>query len=112
KHRENPRERFAQVRLAQEVTKLVHGENDMKFAESITEYLTGKSPISAIEPAELDVMRKEVASVQAQPGAELAEVLMQSGLASSKTEARRLMQDNAISINGQKTQKEHLEDGD
>jgi tyrosyl-tRNA synthetase len=112
KHRESLKERYAQIRLAQEVTKLVHGEGELVVAQSITEVLTGRHLVSALDDAALQAMRKEISHVQIQPGGEVAEVLVRAGLAGSKTEARRLLADNAISFNGHKTQKEQLEESD
>ena len=112
RHRENPRERLAQTRLAEEVTRLVHGEKELAIAKAVTEVLTGKKSVAELDSAALDAVRKEVPATNAQAGAELADVLVATGLASSKTEARRFLAENAISVNGQKTQKEHLEQGD
>ncbi|HSX29669.1 MAG TPA: tyrosine--tRNA ligase [Candidatus Saccharimonadales bacterium] len=112
RHRENPRERVAQKRLAEEVTKLIHGDEQLVIAQKITEVLTGNRPLAELDDAALAAMRKEVPAIQAGTGAELADVLERTGLASSKTEARRLIKEKAIAINGQKTQKETLEDSD
>lgn len=111
-HRASPQERKAQTRLAQEVTRLVHGESELASAEAVTEVLTGRKPVADLSDQALDAMRREMPSVQAKSGVEVIELLAQTGLASSKTEARRLLAENAISINGQKSQKEHLEDSD
>jgi tyrosyl-tRNA synthetase len=40
------------------------------------------------------------------------EGLVNSGLASSNTDARRLVNGNAVSINGQKVQRENFEESD
>ena len=109
KHREQPKERFAQLRLAQEVTTLVHGEAEMRAAEAATQCLTGKLPVAEADAKTLEIMRREVAHATARPGDELAQVLVDAGLAVSKGEARRLLQGNAIAINGQKVMKERLE---
>jgi tyrosyl-tRNA synthetase len=111
-HAENPKARYAQSRLAQEVTKLVHGDEELVVAQSVTEVLTGNRPVAELDDKSLGAMRSEVPNVHAQPGTEIAEILVHANLASSKTEGRRLVQGNAIAINGQKTQKEHLEEGD
>jgi tyrosyl-tRNA synthetase len=111
-HRENPKQRSAQTRLAQEVTKLVHGDAELVTAQTVTEVLTGNRPVAELDDAALTAMRREIPSMHAQPGAEIIELLAQSGLAGSKTEARRLLHDNAVSLNGAKTQKESLEEQD
>ncbi len=112
KHRVNPKDRLAQTRLAQEVTRLVHGDTQLQTAEQVTEALVGKRPIAELDDAALAAVRAEIPHVQAQAGADIADLLVQSGLAGSKTEARRLIADNAIALNGQKTTKAQLEDKD
>lgn len=112
KHHQNSKDRFAQVRLAQEVTKLVHGEAEMQIAEAVTEYLTGKRSISEADDTVLAAMRQEIPSVQAKPGDDLLETITTAGLAASKSEARRLLQGNAIAINGEKVSKESIEESD
>ncbi|HJQ08459.1 MAG TPA: tyrosine--tRNA ligase [Candidatus Saccharimonadales bacterium] len=112
RHREDPRARHAQTRLAVEVTKLVHSEGEVAVAQAVTEVLTGKEGVAGLDETALSAIRKEIPSTQAGPGMEVAEVMVQAGLAASKTEARRFITDNAVSINGQKTQKEQLEEDD
>ncbi|HSX06918.1 MAG TPA: tyrosine--tRNA ligase [Candidatus Saccharimonadia bacterium] len=110
-HRGNPKARIAQITLAREVTKLVHGNDEMMYAESVTDYLTGKSPIGEAYAA-LDEIRKQIPAVQVQKDGSIIEVLVEANLAASNTEARRFIKENAISINGQKVQRETFEAGD
>jgi len=112
RHKQNPKEREAQRRLADEVTKLVHGEEAAHIARVVTDVLRGQTSLNDVSDEVVAAMRKEVASITARTDSELADVLVQTGLASSKTEARRFISENAISINGQKVQKERLEEGD
>ena len=112
KHREDPRERFAQTRLAEEVTKLVHGEAELAIAKQVTEVLTNKLSVGEANSEVIESVRKEIASGNAKPGDMLVDLLEQTGLASSKSEARRLLAGNAIAINGVKTAKEQLEESD
>jgi tyrosyl-tRNA synthetase len=108
-HREHPKERHAQIRLAQEVTRLVHGDNEMQAAETVTQCLIGKKPLADVDEMTLEIMRRELPHIIARPDDELAQVLADTGLVASKGEARRLIQGNAIAINGQKVMKERLE---
>jgi len=112
KHQQNPRERFAQTRLAQEVTSIVHGAMQTKIAEQVTAYLTAKKQISEATEEELVALRKEIPATVSQPGGDLLDVLVATQLASSKSEARRLLTGNAIAINGQKTTQETLQEQD
>ncbi len=100
-HTKNPGARTGQKRLAQEVTKVVHGENAAKQAEKITTFLFGDAKITDLNDSDLDLLAKSFPT--AKTGAKLVDILAETGLASSKGEARKLISSNAISINGVKT---------
>lgn len=112
KHMADPRLRFAQQRLAQEVTAIVHGAEHVKTAEEVTAYLTGKKPIGQASDAVLQALQDEVPVVAAKVGDEIADITAQTGLAASKSEARRLIKGNAIALNGVKVTKETFDKGD
>lgn len=112
KHRESPKERLAQIRLAEEVTKLVHGKDEMGAAQAATECLTGKKSVAEAEDRILEILRRELPYARAKPGDELVQVLVNTELATSRGEARRLVQSNGVAVNGQKTTKETLEETD
>jgi len=111
-HRENPRERLAQKKLAQEVTELLHGAQALAIAEEVTDYLTGKQSVASAGNEALEALKREIPSVEIAAGTELADVLVQTNLAASKSDARRLLQNNAIAINGVKATKEQLDTAD
>lgn len=106
-----PGQRPAQTRLAQEVTQLVHGLKSMETAKLVTDTLTGKVPIGEAGGI-LSHLRSEIASVHSTEKGSIVDALVSSGLAASNTEARRLVADNAISINGRKTNRENFEPAD
>jgi len=110
-HRGNPGQRIAQRRLAEEATRLVHGEEALRTAQRVTDCLTGKLPIGDASDV-LEALRKEIPAITVSAGSPIAEALVSSGLASSNTEARRLLKENAVSVNGQKLQRENFEPGD
>ena len=113
RQRINQSSRIAQQRLAEEVTRLVHGEQLTNRAEIITGVLTGKTTLDQIsDEALLNDLRVEIPHGKASATAEIAQVLVEAGLATSKTDARQLVTGNAISINGQKVNKEQLESSD
>ncbi len=103
--------RIAQKTLAFEVTKLVHGEEQAHKQVHIAEAIAMQS-LKDLDKSEVDELRAEMPHAAAGAGHELAELLVQTGLAGSKTEARRLLAENAVSINGVKTRKEQLEERD
>jgi len=111
-HHQNPSQRIAQTRLADEVTSLVHGEERMKVARAVTGYLTAKLSISGATDETLEALRKEIPSITADTHGSIVDSLVSTGLASSNTEARRFLQENAIAVNGQKVQRENFEPDD
>lgn len=110
-HRQNPGLRVAQTNLARAVTSLVHGESEMMVAERVTEYITGKAPIGEASN-ELENIRQEIPSIKSSENGSIVEALVSAGLAGSNTEARRFINDNAVSINGQKISRENFEPRD
>ncbi|HVA11438.1 MAG TPA: tyrosine--tRNA ligase [Candidatus Dormibacteraeota bacterium] len=114
KQQQDPGARIAQTRLADEVTDLVHGEERMKRAKTVTEVLTGKTPLASISETDsaINDLRAEIPCVKATDTSEIAQTLVDSGLATSKNNARQLITSNAISINGQKVNREQFEPGD
>jgi len=76
--------------LAYEVTKLVHGEEEAEKAKKTAEEVFAKGGVSADMPTSVipDVV-----------GMGVLDMLVKTGLLSSKGEARRLVQQNGLSIN-------------
>lgn len=107
-HQTAPQERYAQLRLAQEVTRIVHGEETRNLAEAVTGYITGKASIQEADAAQLDAIRKELPSAQVSAEATVLDALAASGLASSKTEARRLLEGGSVYVNGAKVSSEQF----
>lgn len=111
-HRQSPQDRIAQEYLAESVTELVHGREATEIARVVTQVLRNKTMVGGVSDAVIEAMRQEVPSTKVNVGAELVDVLVETKLASSKTEARRFLAENAVSINNNKTQKEQLEESD
>lgn len=107
-HKQAPQQRTAQIALAREVTVLVHGYDEAKRAEDVTQYLIGKADIAEASASELAVMRKEQPSGHSTHTGSIIGALVGTGLASSNTEARRLLKENAVAINGQKVSRENF----
>lgn len=97
---ENPGARAAQKALAYEVTRIVHGQAAAESAEKVTAVLFGGASFADLSDDDLDLLAREipVASV----GADVIDLLVDSGLAPSRGEARRLIAGGAVSVNGQK----------
>ena len=105
-HSKNPGSRSGQKRLAKEVTKVVHGEEAAIQAEKVTSFLFGDGKITDLNDSDLDLLAKSFPV--AKTDTKLVDVLVETSLASSKGEARKLIANNAISINGIKAIEDQL----
>lgn len=100
KHRAAPQERVLQKTLAHEVTTLVHGKEDCQSVEAVNQVLFNGVDIARLQDAQLALLAGEIPSVQ--KPLSVVETLVESGIEVSKAAAKRLIESNAISVNGQK----------
>jgi tyrosyl-tRNA synthetase len=108
-HQSDPGQRQAHVALAQEVTRLVHGEEGVVAAERIAEamFQNRLGSLSADDLAQLAQDGLPVTRVSEKQVA-LLDVLVTSGLAVTpkgevtQGQARKLIQGNAVAVNGEK----------
>lgn len=94
----NPGARFAQKKLAAEVTELVHGEEEASRASRASEILFGDPAV--LDAASIRDIIAFVPSCTVESGANMIDVLVSAGLASSKREARQFIDDGAVTLNG------------
>ncbi len=85
----------AKRRLAYEVTKLVHGEEEAEKAKRVSEEVFAKGAVSA------DMPTSTLPASEAE-GMGVLDLLVKIGLLPSKGEARRLVQQNGLAINDEK----------
>lgn len=107
-HKKDTSKRTAQKALAEAMTKVVHGEVGSSSASDVSKYLTSQASISEATADELAAIKQQIPSVKAKAGESLVDILVASGLALSKTEARRLLSDKAIYINDRPAETELL----
>ena len=98
KHNENPGARYGQRELARRVTEVVHSTEAANSTEKITAILFGDGKLSDLSADELNLLANSFPT--AKTGAQLLDILVETGLASSKGEGRKLLSGNAISVNG------------
>jgi len=100
--RARPESRIAQRMLARELTELLHGEESAVAAEQAADVLFGANPVSA-SPAALHLIASEVSGSTMGTAAlvDAVSVLVLTGLASSNTEARRLLTQRSVRANGE-----------
>jgi tyrosyl-tRNA synthetase len=113
-HSRSPGKREAQKMLAKHVTETVHGKAATEQSVAVSEALYGDRLLSQLTPAEQQMVRASVPHAPAAVGTPVVDALVSVGLASSKSEARRLIEGNSISVNAEKVASPDavLEEGD
>jgi tyrosyl-tRNA synthetase len=112
-HAKAPERRRGQRVLAGEVTALVHGAAAARAAEQASEILFGGSPLEASSAA-LAAVAVEVPTAplssdeELAAGVDLVPLLVEARLASSRGDARRSLEQGAVSVNGDRAQPGHL----
>lgn len=98
--RQNPHERLAQKTLAEHVTRLVHGQERCDSVVRVTEALFGGQEFDNLTDADILELENELPKFKY--AGDIHQSLVDSGLASSKSEARGFVKQGAIQLNGQK----------
>ncbi len=112
----HPEARIPQKALAEELTRLVHGEDGLKTALGATQTLFG-GDVSGKSADELETIFKDVKSAALPKtdivGKPVFAVAAAAGMFKSNGEARRMAQQGGLSINGAKATPERIfEEGD
>jgi tyrosyl-tRNA synthetase len=102
---EAPEKREAQIRLAEEMTRRVHGEEGLRIAQRSTAVLYGEA-MDGLKADELlavfaDVPSTELAREQV-VGQPVMNVAADAGLCKSRGEARRLIQSGGLNLNNRR----------
>lgn len=110
-HDAAPEKRIAQQRLADEATALVHGATAVRQANLAAQALFGATELSAemVESLRGIVPETVVGGDALDADQNLLGLLVDSGLCSSRSDARRKLGENQISINGAKTDVDAIE---
>ena len=103
-HDKDPSRREAQKRLAVEVTRLVHGKQACSSAVAASAILFDEFSPQEAEPGAFDVLAQEIPTVAASSADSLTlvDAVVQAGLAKSKSEARRSIEQGGIYVNQQR----------
>jgi tyrosyl-tRNA synthetase len=104
-HAVDPGKRFAQRRLADEMTARIHGADTARGVVEASKLLFGGTDLKATGAAVLDVLAQEIPCVRLArselEGLGVADALVKAGLATSKGDARRGVQGKGFSVNGE-----------
>ena len=94
-------QRYAQKMLAKEVTLLVHGEEGLEKAMRITDAVFN-GDVTKLSKDEIEDAFKDDKIVEVSEEMNVVDLLAYSGLAQSKSDARKLVQGGGVSVNGEK----------
>ncbi len=99
-----PEKRVPHLRLAEEMTKMVHGEAALAQAKKITEALFS-GDLKDLNGSEIEQGFKDVPTVTfTREDKPLVDLLVEAKIASSKRQAREDIQNGAVYINGERQQ--------
>ncbi len=105
---ERPHLRAAQKRLAEEFTKLVHGEHETSQVIAASQALFGRGELAALDASTLDAAMAEVptGTVKLADGPTIVDLLVTAGLADSRGAARRTVNEGGAYVNNAKVSDE------
>lgn len=100
----DPSARAAQRRLAEEATRILHGEDGLARARRASEILFGDEPFALLDDESLadafgGAPSREVPISRLEPSLPVVELMVSVGAAASNGEARRLIDQGGIRIN-------------
>jgi tyrosyl-tRNA synthetase len=104
-HTKAPEKRLAQKRLAQEMTRLVHGPELTEQAIAASSTLDGSAGVGQLNAATVDALAAQgvptttIARTKLDAGWPIADAAVETGLAKSKGEARRLITQGGLYLN-------------
>ncbi len=116
-HKEAPHMRLLQKRVAEEVTRMVHSQEDLDNAIKASNILFGKSTADDIKTLDektfLDVFegvpQAEIAREEINNGLDMIGALAaKTGFLGSNGEARRELKQNSISVNKEKVKEDYI----
>ncbi|MDN4614533.1 tyrosine--tRNA ligase [Leifsonia sp. F6_8S_P_1B] len=101
---EEPFRREAQLRLAREVTTLVHGAGATEAAISASQALFGQGDLAGQDRATLESALRELPNTTTAPATTIAQALVDTALTKSLGEARRAVQQGGVYVNNAKAE--------
>jgi len=104
---QRPAARAGQRRLAEEVTRLVHGETELRQAVVASEALFGRGSLDELAPETLRAALAEAGLVQVPGGPDgelpsVAELFTAAGLVAGRNQARRTVAEGGAYLNNQR----------
>ncbi|MEJ3404964.1 tyrosine--tRNA ligase [Rathayibacter sp. YIM 133350] len=97
-----PFRREAQRTLAHAVTAIVHGEDATQKVIAASDALFGQGDLAALDADTLETALRELPNTTTSPDAPVAQLLADTGLVGSLSEARRAIRQGGVSVNNAK----------
>lgn len=98
--KEEPHLRKAQIKLAEEVTKFIHGEDGLNEAKKITQALFSGN-IKELNAKEVEMAFSSMPKATINEDTLLIDALVLAGASKSKREAREFISNGAVLVNGE-----------
>jgi tyrosyl-tRNA synthetase len=99
---ERPAARMGQRRLAEEMSKLVHGPEETAQVIAASQALFGRGSLGELSASTLRAALSEAGLVPAATGSTVADLFIAAGLVSSRNEARRTVSEGGAYVNNER----------
>jgi tyrosyl-tRNA synthetase len=99
---ERPAARLAQRRLAEEVTRIVHGAHETDQVIAASQALFGRGSLAELSASTLRAALSEAGLTSAASGSSVADLFIAAGLVSSRNEARRTVAEGGAYVNNER----------
>ncbi|MCX6293450.1 MAG: tyrosine--tRNA ligase [Sphingobacteriales bacterium] len=107
-HESNPADRILQKKLAEELTKFVHGDAELEKAKETTEKLfsNAKASVDSLSVEDLEsiegIVKTNYSTEKINAGVDILSFLAENSIFESKGAARKMLQNGGVSINREK----------
>lgn len=95
----DPGARVAQKRLAEEITTIIHGKETATTVANVSDVIFGNRALHEMTSGEREILVRNAPTTKVALGGNIVDVLVETGLASSKREARTFVESGAVSVN-------------
>ncbi|MEV0136407.1 tyrosine--tRNA ligase [Dactylosporangium sp. NPDC050688] len=99
---DRPAARIGQRRLAEEITRIVHGAHETEQVIAASQALFGRGELASLSASTLRAALSEAGLVRAAPGTSVADLFIAAGLVSSRNEARRTVAEGGAYVNNER----------
>ncbi|WP_238011521.1 tyrosine--tRNA ligase [Dactylosporangium sp. AC04546] len=99
---DRPQARIAQRRLAEEVTRIVHGAHETEQVIAASQALFGRGSLAELSASTLRAALSEAGLASAPAGSTVADLFIAAGLVSSRNEARRTVAEGGAYVNNER----------